>query len=64
MEICIYGKPINQYLQNCKLIYTTITKYFAHDTIQILNCAVVYFNMKKKEKLVEIIYLQLHGSLK
>ena len=48
MEICIYGKPINQYLQNCKLIYTknTIFKYLVHEKIQRLNCIISYFNVK------------------
>ena len=36
----------------------------AHDTIQRLICVVRFLKMKMKEKLVEIIDLQLFSSLK
>ena len=38
--------------------------FLMYDTIQRLNCVVHYLNMKLKEKLVEIIDLQLCNSLK
>ena len=36
----------------------------SHDKIQILNCVMVYFNVRKNEKLVNKMDLQLCGALK
>ena len=36
----------------------------AHDTIQILNCVVGYFNVKMKKKLAEKVDIKICGELK
>ena len=49
-------------------MYTTaisnFQKYLDQDTIERLNCVMVYLNTKMNDYLVEIINLQLCGELK
>ena len=53
-------KTVGQFTQQLQDIETKL----AHDKIQRLNCVMGNFNMKMKEKLVEIIGLQPCGLLK
>ena len=67
MKICMIEKSEKPIATNCKSIYYKTIKYWfvlTHDTIQRLNCAVHYLNIKMKEKEVKIIDLQLWSSLK
>ena len=68
IEIYIFGKTQkNQYLQSCKPNYTTTAGYLiksAHEKIHRLSIVIIYLNVEKKEKFVEIIEWQKFGSLK
>ena len=67
--MCIFDKT--QKINRCKTasqftqqLWDIEKKYLAHDTIQRLNCDMVYFNVKTKETLFGIIDLHICGSLK
>ena len=61
-----FAKP-QKNMQNCKSIYKPtiyIFKKLDHETIQSLNYVMGHLNVKLVENLVDIIDLQLCGSLK
>ena len=70
MEIWIFPKPKKLIAAKLKInlhnnyIQDIYFKYLAHETTQIPNCVIEYFNNKPNEKLIEIINSQLFSSLK